>query len=152
MLTTWNRFSQLDRYFDQVMDDVMGRPIGGSLVAPTFEPHVDVRANDGELVLTLDVPGVKQSELEIKLENGVLTISGERKYSGNSDEKAWLGRRYGAFSSSFALPDYVDADHATAQLSDGVLTVRVPKHERAKPRKIAITAGAADSETKQLGQ
>jgi len=152
MLTALNRFSQLERYFDQVMDDVMGRPIGGSLVASSFEPQSDVRANEAEVVLTFDVPGVKQSELEIKLENRVLTLKGERKYAGNADEQAWLGRRYGSFSTSLSLPDSVDAERVTAHLSDGVLTVRLPKHERARARKIAISTNSADSDTKQLGQ
>ena len=150
MFTALNRFSQFDHFIDQMMDDVMGRPIGGSLVASSFEPQVDVRANDAEVVLTFDVPGVNQADLEIKLENGVLTVKGERKYSGNANEQAWLGRRYGAFSSSLALPEYVDAEHVTAHLSDGVLTIRAPKHERARGRKIAISVGGP-ADPKQLG-
>lgn len=152
MITAWNSFSQLDRLFDQVVNDVMGKPVGGSLLTPGFTPSVDVRSSESELCLSLDVPGLKQEDLELNVENGVLTIKGERKYNGSPEERAWLGRRYGAFTASYALPDYVDTNALSAQLSDGVLTIRAPKHERAKPKKIPISLGTHESEPKRLSE
>jgi HSP20 family protein len=152
MLTALNSFAPFERFIDEMVDDVMGKPIGSSLVRPTFAPHADVRANDSELQVCLDVPGLKQEDLELSVENGTLTIKGERKYPGSAEERAWIGRRYGAFESSFALPDYADTEKITASLADGVLTVRVPKHERAKPKKISISVGNAPLEHRQLNE
>jgi HSP20 family protein len=149
MLTTWNAFSALDRLFDDVMNDAMGRPLGASLATAQFAPAADIRANDEEVVLSFDVPGLAREDLELNVENGVLTVKGQRKYEGTEKDKAWIGRRYGAFSVSYQLPDTVDLDRVEAKLEQGVLTIRAPKHERAKPRKIEI---GGSSEHKQLTQ
>ena len=145
MLTTWNAVSTLDRLFD----DVMGSAFGTATSSRNFDPATDVRANDGEVVFVCDVPGVKQEDLEITLENHVLTIKGRRRFDGNDNEQVMLGRSYGAFSRSFTLPDSLDEDNLAAELADGVLTVRIPKHPKAKPRKILI---GGRSDAKQLGE
>jgi len=157
MLATWTGFSPMNRLLDELVgnvNDVMGQPIGGTLAARTFTPALDVRSNDQELVVCLDVPGLKQSDLQINVENRVLTIQGERKYPGNDTERAWLGRGYGSFNTSYVLPDYVDTDQLSAHLADGVLTIRAPKHERARPRRISITSSSSssDGERKQLAE
>jgi HSP20 family protein len=143
MLTTWNAVSTLDRLFD----DVMGSAFGTATNSGNFDPAIDVRANDSEVVFVCDVPGVKQGDLEITLENHVLTIKGTRKFDSSANEQVLLGRSYGAFSRSFTLPDSLDEDNLAANLADGVLTVRVPKHAKAKPRRIQIGGG---SDAKQL--
>lgn len=153
MLATWTGFSPMNRLLDELvgdLNDVMGRPIGGTLAARTFTPSLDVRSNDQELVICLDVPGLKQSDLQINVEDRVLTLQGERKYPGSDQERAWVGRGYGAFNASYVLPDYVDTSQVSAHLADGVLTIRAPKHERARPRRISITSGSIDGERKQL--
>jgi len=152
MLTTFNSFSQLDRFFDQVMNDVMGPHIGGSFTASSFQPSVDVRTGEAELTLSFDVPGLKQEDLELNVENGVLTLKGQRKYDGKPEERAWLGRSYGSFNVSYALPEYVDTQQLSAHLADGVLTIRAPKLEQAKPRKIAIAIAGGDTERKRLSE
>ncbi|HET7541904.1 MAG TPA: HSP20 family small heat-shock protein [Polyangiaceae bacterium] len=155
MLTTWSGISQMNRLLDELacdLNDVMGRPIGGTLAARTFTPPLDIRGNEQELVFSLDVPGLKQSDLQINVEDRVLKIHGERKYPGNDNERAWVGRGYGAFDASYVLPDYVDTEKVSAHLADGVLTIVAPKHERARPRRIAITGSAPDDERKQLPQ
>lgn len=155
MLATWTGFSPMNRLLDELvgdLNDVMGRPIGGTLAARTFTPPLDVRSDDQELVFCLDVPGLKQSDLQINVEDRVLKIQGERKYSGRDGERAWVGRGYGAFNASYALPDYVDTEKVSAHLADGVLTIRVPKHERARPRRISITSASGTDERKQLAE
>jgi HSP20 family protein len=147
----------MNRLLDELVadaNDVMGKPIGGTLAARTFTPPLDVRSNDQELVFCLDVPGLKQSDLQISVEDRVLTIRGERKYAGGADERAWVGRGYGSFSASYVLPEYVDTEQVSAHLADGVLTIRAAKHERARPRRITITSAGsnADSERKQLAE
>lgn len=130
--------SMLDRLFDDVMTGVAG---GTASTAPvrSFTPAVDLRANEEEIVVTADVPGLEQKDLEITLENGVLTLKGKRSYEGNGKDKVWLGRSYGAFSRSFTLPDTVDPERVTADLANGVLTVRIAQQPKMKPRKITIS-------------
>jgi HSP20 family protein len=143
MLSPWDAVSTLDRMFD----DVMGSAFGTATSSRAFDPAIDVRATDNEVVFVCDVPGVKQEDLELTLENHILTVKGTRRYDGKDNEQVMLGRAYGAFSRSFTLPDGLDEDNLAANLADGVLTVRIPKHPRAKPRKIQI--GSA-SDAKQL--
>jgi HSP20 family protein len=130
-----------DRLLDDVMTGVSGTALGhGGTTghARGFSPAVDVRANEEEIVFTADVPGLRKEDLEITLEDGVLTLKGQRRYEGTGKEKVWLGRGYGAFERSYTLPDTVDADRLEANLADGVLTIKVPQSPKAKPRKITI--------------
>lgn len=137
MLTRWDSVSALDRLFD----DVMGSAFGTATSVRAFEPAIDVRTTEEEVRFVCDVPGLKQEDLEITLEDHVLTIKGARRYEARDQEQVMLGRSYGAFRRSFTLPDSLDGDHLSANLEEGVLTVRIPKHARAKPRKIEITSG-----------
>jgi HSP20 family protein len=143
MLTRWDAVSTLDR----MMDDVMGSMLGTATSPRTFDPAIDVRVNDNEVVFVCDVPGVKQEDLEVTLENHVLTVKGTRKFESNRDEQVMLGRAYGSFSRAFTLPDYVDDANLAANLAGGVLTIRIPKQAKAKPRKIQIGNG---HDSKQL--
>ncbi len=148
MTAVWNSFPMLDRLFDDVMTGVAGTSLGATAPVRGFAPAFDVRANEDEIVFTADVPGVKQEDLEITLDAGVLTIKGQRRYQGNGKDKVLLGRSYGSFAKSFTLPDTVDPEHLSADLADGVLTIRVAQQPKAKPRKITITPRIAP----QLGE
>ena len=143
MNTAWSAFPMLDRLLDDVMTGVGGTALGSSSPARSFAPAIDVRANEEEIVFTADVPGLKNEDLEITLDGGVLTIKGQRRYEGNGKDKVWLGRSYGSFARSFTLPDTVDPERLSADLSDGVLTVRVAQQPKAKPRRITIAARTA---------
>jgi HSP20 family protein len=143
MLTTWDAVSTLDR----MLDDVMGSMVGTATNSRNFTPSIDVRVCDEEIVFVCDVPGVKQDDLEVTLESQVVTIKGARKFEAKTDEQVMLGRAYGSFSRAFTLPDNLDDSRLVAHLADGVLTVRIPKQPKAKPRKIQIGGG---SESKQL--
>lgn len=145
MLTRWDAVSTLDRMFD----DVMGSMLGTATSTRTFDPSIDVHASDDEVVFVCDVPGVKQDALEVTLENHVLTIKGSRPFEGKDDEQVMLGRAYGSFQRSYTLPDHVDDEHLSAHLADGVLTVRIPKQARAKPKRIPISGGQG---SRQLGE
>lgn len=140
MLSHWTAMSSLDR----MLDDVMGTAIGAATNPRTFDTAVDVRTNADEVLVVCDVPGVKREDLAIDLENHTLTIQGARRFERKEGEKVMLGRAYGSFKRVFALPDDVDEDNLTADLTDGVLTVRLPKQAKAKPRKITI-GGAPES-------
>jgi HSP20 family protein len=139
MSSHWGSAVERDRHHD----DVMRSTVGTAVSPRAFAPSIDLRANDHEVVFVCDVPGVKQDDLEVVLENHVLTIRGVRRFEGNGDEQVMLGRAYGSFSRSFNLPDFLDEARVSADLANGILTVRVAKLEAAKPRKIPIGAGSA---------
>ena len=143
MLTTWNTASTLDRMFN----DVMGASLGTATNSRTFSPEVDVRATETEVLLMCEVPGVKREDIDITLENRMLTIKGEKKFESTQNEQIVLGRSYGSFTRQIALPTWLDESNLSANLADGVLTVGIPKHPKAKPVKIQIGHG---SESKQL--
>jgi HSP20 family protein len=143
MLTRWDAVSTLDGLFD----DVMGSMLGTATSPRTFEPTIDVRANESEVVFVCDVPGVKQDDLEVTLENHVLTVKGIRRFESKDNEQVVLGRAYGSFHRAYTLPDGLDDMNLAANLADGVLTIRIPKHAKAKPRKIQIGNG---HQSKQL--
>jgi HSP20 family protein len=133
-----------------MLDDVMGSTLGTATNSRTFQPTIDVRASDDAVVFVCDVPGVRREDLEITLENRVLTIRGSRKLDVSDKEQVMLGRSYGSFVRSYTLPDSVDDGNLAADLADGVLTITIPKLARAKPRRIQIGGGASGD--KQLGQ
>ena len=145
MLTAWDAVSTLDRIFD----DMMGSTFGTATNSKAFEPSIDVRANENEVVFICDVPGVKQDDLEVTVENHVLTLKGVRKFESRDDEQVMLGRAYGPFTRAFTLPDYLDDANLDAHLADGVLTIRIPKHAQAKPRKIQIGTGSSSRQLKE---
>jgi HSP20 family protein len=142
MFARWETVSPLDR----MLDDVMGSIVGTATTARAFDPTIDVHADENEVVFVCDVPGVKQDDLEITLENQVLTIKGSRKYANKTNGNLVLGRPYGSFQRAFTLPENLDAGNLEANLADGVLTIRIPKAPKAKPRKIPIGGGSAQKQ------
>jgi HSP20 family protein len=105
-------------------------------------PPVDVFEQNDQLVIRAEVPGVQKADLDVRIENGVLTLHGERKRETDVTEaNAFrLERTHGAFTRSFSLPRTVDGASVTAAYKDGILEVRVPKAESAKPKKVEIQA------------
>jgi HSP20 family protein len=107
-----------------------------------WAPPVDIFEGQDQLVIRAEVPGVQLKDMDIRIENGVLTLHGERKHDTDiNDANVHLMERvYGAFTRSFSLPTTVDAANVTATYKDGVLEVTVPKAETAKPKSIEIKA------------
>lgn len=108
-------------------------------------PPVDIHEDKEKLVLTAELPGFKQDQIEIQLEGGVLTIRGDRKFEEektNGKNYHRVERSYGQFVRSFTLPNNVDRESVRASFSDGLLNIEIPKREEAKPRKIRISESA----------
>jgi len=102
-------------------------------------PAIDVIENEDAILVRADLPGVDPKAVTISIEDGVLTLSGEKETVEEERKDAYrLERRHGSFSRSVALPDTVDADQTEASSENGVLTVRIPKREETKPRKIDV--------------
>ncbi len=140
MLTAWDPVRLLDR----MVDDVMNGSFGTATNAKSFVPQVDVRSNDDRVLFSFDVPGVKKENIEITLERGVLTVKGSRQFeAGTAKEQLLLGRSYGTFTRSFQLPDHLDEEKLAANLTDGVLTIEIPRLQKAKPRRIEINGNGA---------
>ena len=150
MLTTWTTIPMFDHLLIDVMNDVTGTAFGSKTQSAraAFQPAIDVRASDEELVFVCDVPGLREEDLEITIDNDTLTLRGHRSYDGQTNDKVWLGRSYGSFTRSFTLPPAIDREQMTASLASGVLTVPVPQLAQARSRRIPI--GGGTTANKQL--
>ena len=109
----------------------------------TWAPALDISERKDAYVVTVEVPGIKPEELDITLEDGLLTIQGERRFTQDSTDQQWhrVERRYGSFRRSITLPSQVQADKIEASFDNGVLEVVVPKAEEARPKKISVRPG-----------
>jgi len=107
-------------------------------------PPADIHETDNELVVTADLPGIDPKSVDVRVENNVLSMTGERKFeeAAENGNVHRVERMYGAFARSFTLSTPVDTEKIQANYKDGVLKITLPKAERAKPKRIAI-AGAA---------
>jgi len=103
-------------------------------------PAVDIRETENELVLKADIPDMKFEDIDVRLENGTLTLRGERKFEEQKQEGGWhrVERSYGKFERVFTLPETVNPEGVQAEYKNGVLTVTLPKKEIAKPRQIKV--------------
>jgi HSP20 family protein len=111
-----------------------------NLKARPWAPAVDIVETENELVLKADVPGVELKDIDIQLENGTLTVKGERKFEKEEKNKGFhrMERSYGSFVRIFTVPDSVDSEHVKAAYDAGVLTITLPKKEVAKPKAIKV--------------
>jgi HSP20 family protein len=111
----------------------------------TWAPAVDIYETPNELVVKADLPDVNEKDIDVRVENNLLTIRGERKFEKSVSEENFLRveRTYGAFSRSFSLPNTVNAEAIGAEYKNGVLTVTLPKREESKPRQVKVTVNAA---------
>jgi HSP20 family protein len=105
-----------------------------------WTPAVDIFETENDLVIKADLPDVEMNDIEIKIENGTLSLRGERKFEKNENQKGFhrIERSYGSFVRYFTLPDSVDTEHVQAGFKNGVLTITLPKKEVAKPKTIKV--------------
>ena len=125
----------MDRLFDRFFEDT-----GTKLNGRTGSPSVDVSETENEIVFTAEFPGFEKDEIDISVNEGRLTISGERPFTEEKETKHHrVERWYGKFNRSFLLPKSADPETISANLKNGVLTVTMPKKEEAKPRQIPVS-------------
>ncbi len=129
-----------DRVFDNFWND-SDFVADGEAGRRTWLPAVDIYESDEAFVATADLPGLKKDDIDVSIENNVLTVSGERKFEKSDDEGTFrrVERSYGTFRRSFTLPRGVDPSKVEAKFEDGVLTLTLPKSEMAKSRKITVS-------------
>jgi HSP20 family protein len=135
--------NEMNRLFNTFFDtpSTGGNGNGGSL--RRWIPAMDLVETDDHFVLKADLPGLDESDVNIEVEDNVLTVSGERKadHEDNREGYVRVERAYGSFRRSLTLPDGVDAEAVSASFEKGVLQVSIPKPEQRKPRKVAIQVG-----------
>ena len=122
------------------------------LMRGAWSPQVDIFENKNEIVLEAELAGMKPEDVEISIENNVLTIHGERKFEkkDESDNFHRVERSYGSFTRSFTLPPTVQSEDANAQFENGVLRLTLAKREEAKPRRIEIKATGGETQAKTI--
>lgn len=128
---------KMNRLFE---DAVTSRGEEKELAASSWSPSVDIFETENEIVLTAEIPGIEDKDLEIKIEDNTLTLKGERKFEKETREENYhrIERAYGSFYRSFTLPSTVDQDKIQAEQENGVLKIRLPKKAEMKPRKVKI--------------
>ncbi len=131
---------QVNRIFNET---VRNQDYGSALKA--WAPSVDIYETPNELVVKADLPDVEEKDIDVRVENNLLTIRGERKFDKSVAEDNYLRveRTYGAFSRSFSLPNTVNAESIRAEYKNGVLTVNLPKREESKPRQVKVNVTSA---------
>ena len=133
--------TNLTRAFD---DEGIGRG--------AWAPSVDIYENKDHIVLEAELPGMKQEDFDLSIENNVITLRGERKFekTDENDNYHRVERSYGAFTRSFTLPQTVSAEGATAEYNNGVLRVTLPKREETKSRRIQVTGAGSGASQKTI--
>jgi HSP20 family protein len=156
IMTRWDPFQDLRGAQDEMaqmdpMSPMLAHALGlhaqpqgsGRATTTAWAPALDISERKDAYLVTVELPGVEADDLEITLEDGLLTIQGERRFAHDSSEQQFhrVERRYGAFRRSITLPAHVMAEGIEATADDGVLQVVVPKMEEAKPKRIQVRPG-----------
>ena len=120
----------------------------------SFVPPVDIYETEQNIVLKVEVPGVEQKDLDIRIENNTITIRGERKFEQETKEENFhrVERRYGSFQRSFGLPQTVNTENVTADYENGILKVTLAKRAEAKPKQIKVNVGTTGKTLESKGQ
>lgn len=143
-LTAWNPFKELDDLRKRLGAWSGASPVRGEAPETTpmaqWAPLVDISENEKEFLIKAELPEVKKEDVKVTVEKGVLTLSGERKIEKEEKTTKFhrVERSYGSFLRSFGLPEGVDATNVGAEFKDGLLLVRLPKTEKAKPQTVDI--------------
>jgi HSP20 family protein len=144
-IARWDPFREVQALQNRV--NSLFRDINGEsdpLAAASFAPPVDIYEDDKKVVLKLEVPGIDEKDLDVRMENHTLTVKGERKMEKEEKEENFhrIERRYGSFFRAFTLPSTVDAEHIKADYRNGVLNVELTKKPEAQPKQIKVNAAA----------
>ncbi len=145
-MTRYNPLRDVASLQDE-MDRMFRSALGSDRTATTagaFTPFLDVEEDADQFTLHIEIPGVDPDEVEVSLEENVLTVAGERKFYDTKEADGFrrIERHFGRFHRAVRLPDRVDADRVEANYRDGMLTITVAKAEEAKPRRIAVNKGS----------
>ena len=149
VLTRWDpfrEFTTLQERMNRLVRDQY-RAEGGSeesLTTTNFAPPVDVYEDEHSITLKIEVPGIDEKDIDVRIENNTLTVHGERKFEKEEKEENYrrIERQYGSFIRSFTLPNTVDSDSISADYDKGVLKIGLAKKAEAKPKQIKVNVGS----------
>ena len=152
VLTRWDPFRELNTLqgrLNRLFEEQYGNGREESLTAGAFVPPVDIYEDEHGIQLKLEVPGIEEKDLDVKVENNVLTVSGERKLEKEEKEENFrrVESRYGSFTRTFTLPNTVDSEKVEANYDKGVLKVKLAKKSEAKPKQIKVSVGVSNEKT-----
>jgi HSP20 family protein len=138
---------KMNRLFE---DAVTARGEERDMISSTWTPSVDIYETEHEIVLTAEVPGIDEKDIDIKIENNTLSIQGERKFEKETKEENYhrIERSYGSFFRSFTIPHNIDQEKIAAEHESGVLRVVLPKKPESKPKKVKVLKPKKKAETK----
>jgi HSP20 family protein len=134
----WNLLDQIRREMDRAVDTRTAE--GSSVATSDWVPAVDIKEEKDSFVIVADIPGVDPKDIEVHMENGMLTIKGEKESEKKEEREGYkrVERSFGSFYRRFSLPDTADAEKISAKSNNGVLEVRIAKQEQVQPRKISV--------------
>src|SRR5579864_2297786 len=147
VLTRWEpfrEFTTLQDRMNRLFRDSFGPEADHSLATSGFAPPVDVYEDEHNITLKLEVPGIDEKDIEVRIENNTLTVHGERKFEKEEKEENFrrVERQYGSFTRSFTLPTTVDPEKVSATYDKGVLKISLAKKAEAKPKQIKVNVGS----------
>lgn len=154
MITRWDPFREMTTLQDRMnrlFNDQFGAMTRDEALTGSFVPPVDVYEDENTIQVRLEVPGIDEKDIDIRMENNVLTVRGERKFEKDEKEENFhrVERRYGSFTRSFTLPSTVNSDDVQADYDKGVLTIRLAKRAEAKPKQIKVNLNSKTLEGKK---
>jgi HSP20 family protein len=143
LITRWDPFREMSTLQDRMnrlFSDQLGAITHDEALTGAFVPPVDVYEDENSIQVRLEVPGIDEKDIDIRLENNVLTIRGERKFEKDEKEENFhrVERRYGSFTRSFTLPATVNPEDVQAEYDRGVLKIHLAKRAEAKPKQIKV--------------
>ena len=146
VLTRWDpfrEFSTLQDRMNRLVRDSFGDGREEALTTSSFAPAVDVYEDEHNVTLKIEVPGIEEKDIDVRIENNTLTVHGERKFEKEEKEENYrrVERQYGSFTRSFTLPHTVDAESVSASYDKGMLKIKLSKKAEAKPKQIKINVG-----------
>ena len=136
----WSIFDQLQHEMNRAQSHPQKTQDNGDVVSSDWAPAVDIKEDDDKYILIADIPGVEPKDIDIHMENGILSIKGERNSELKTEHDGFkrIERKHGVFYRRFTMPEGVNADKIEAKSDKGVLTLSIPKQEAIKPRKITV--------------
>ena len=149
LITRWDPFREFvtlqDRMNRLVRDSFGNEGREEALTTATFAPAVDVYEDEHNVTLKIEVPGIEEKDIDVRIENNTLTVHGERKFEKEEKEEnvRRVERQYGSFTRTFTLPQTVDQDSVQADYDKGVLKIKLAKKAEAKPKQIKVNVGSA---------
>jgi HSP20 family protein len=151
-ITRWDPFRDLTNLQER-MNQLFGDYSRGNeemSLTGNFVPPVDIYEDEKHVTLKLEIPGISEKDLDVRIENNVLTVKGERKFEQEEKEENFhrIERRYGQFIRSFTLPNTIDADSIQADYTNGVLKIQLAKRAEARPKQIKVNVGQKSLEGK----